>query len=49
MQFNAVVQTERGGGRTLALARFTCLATVPEAYAVPGGGYVGLLIMHRVL
>jgi ribosomal protein S18 acetylase RimI-like enzyme len=49
MQFNAVVETNE---RAVALWRslgFTVLATVPEAFAHPSRGYVGLLIMHRPL
>ena len=49
MQFNAVVQTNEAAVALWRSLGFTVLATVPEAYAVPGGGYVGLLIMHRAL
>jgi ribosomal protein S18 acetylase RimI-like enzyme len=49
MQFNAVVETNV---RAVALWRslgFDVLATVPEAFAHPSEGLVGLHIMHRWL
>ena len=49
MQFNAVVETNT---RAVALWRslgFTVVGTVPEAFALPGGGYTGLHVMHRPL
>jgi L-amino acid N-acyltransferase YncA len=49
IQFNAVVETNE---RAVALWRalgFEVLATVPEAFAHPTRGYVGLHIMHRFL
>jgi L-amino acid N-acyltransferase YncA len=49
VQFNAVVETNE---RALALWRalgFEVLATVPEAFAHPREGYVGLHLMHRFL
>lgn len=49
MQFNAVVETNT---RAVALWRslgFEILTTVPEAFAHPGKGYVGLHVMYRKL
>ncbi len=49
VQFNAVVETNE---RAVALWRalgFEILATVPEAFAHPRLGYVGLHIMYRFL
>ncbi len=49
MQFNAVVETNT---RAVALWRslgFEVLATVPDGFLHPAGGYVGLHIMHRRL
>jgi L-amino acid N-acyltransferase YncA len=49
MQFNAVVETNT---RAVALWKslgFEVLATVPEAFRHPTEGYVGLLIMYRLL
>ncbi|MGA9857874.1 MAG: GNAT family N-acetyltransferase [Solirubrobacteraceae bacterium] len=49
IQFNAVVETNE---RAVALWRslgFTVLTTVPEAFAHPTRGYVGLHVMHRFL
>jgi GNAT superfamily N-acetyltransferase len=49
MQFNAVVETNT---RAVALWRslgFEVLATLPEGFAHPAGGYVGLHIMYRPL
>jgi L-amino acid N-acyltransferase YncA len=49
MQFNAVVETNTHAVALWRSLGFTVLATVPEAFAHPDGGYVGLLIMHRPL
>jgi L-amino acid N-acyltransferase YncA len=49
MQFNAVVETNT---RAVALWQsfgFEILATVPEAFAHPKHGYVGLHVMYRKL
>lgn len=49
MQFNAVVETNE---RAVALWKslgFSVIGTVPEAFAHPALGYVGLHIMHRPL
>ncbi|WP_159939963.1 MULTISPECIES: GNAT family N-acetyltransferase [unclassified Nocardiopsis] len=49
MQFNAVVETNT---RAVALWRslgFTVIGTLPEGFAHPEHGYVGLHIMHRRL
>lgn len=49
MQFNAVVETNT---RAVALWRslgFTVIGTLPEGFAHPEHGYVGLHIMHRAL
>lgn len=47
VQFNAVVETNE---RAVALWRslgFSVIGTVPEAFAHPTRGYVGLHVMHR--
>ncbi len=49
MQFNAVVETNEGAVALWRSLGFSVLATVPEAFAHPSRGYVGLLIMHRPL
>jgi L-amino acid N-acyltransferase YncA len=49
MQFNAVVETNRGAVALWRSLGFEVLATVPEAFDHPRHGYVGLLIMHRFL
>lgn len=49
MQFNAVVETNV---RAVALWEglgFTVVGTVPDAFALPTGGYTGLHVMHRYL
>ncbi len=49
VQFNAVVETN---GPAVALWRslgFTVIGTVPEAFRLPDGRYVGLHVMHRSL
>jgi GNAT superfamily N-acetyltransferase len=49
IQFNAVVETNEGAVALWRSLGFDVLATVPEAFAHPRHGYVGLLIMHRFL
>jgi L-amino acid N-acyltransferase YncA len=49
IQFNAVVETNRGAVALWRSLGFEVLATVPEAFEHPRHGYVGLLIMHRFL
>jgi L-amino acid N-acyltransferase YncA len=49
MQFNAVVETNTHAVALWRSLGFDVLATVPEAFAHPTHGYVGLLIMHRPL
>jgi L-amino acid N-acyltransferase YncA len=49
VQFNAVVETNE---RAVALWRslgFEIIGTVPEAFRLPDGRYVGLHVMHRAL
>ncbi len=49
IQFNAVVESNT---RAVALWRslgFEIIGTVPEAFAHPSLGYVGLHVMHRPL
>jgi ribosomal protein S18 acetylase RimI-like enzyme len=49
IQFNAVVETNDAAVRLWRSLGFTILATVPEAFAHPRHGLVGLHIMHRRL
>lgn len=49
MQFNAVVETNTGAVGLWCSLGFEVLATVPEAFAHPVHGFVGLHIMHRSL
>ena len=49
IQFNAVVETNRGAVALWQSLGFEVLASVPEAFDHPQHGYVGLLIMHRFL
>ena len=49
MQFNAVVETNRSAVRLWESLGFRVIATVPEAFAHPVHGLVGLHIMHRPL
>jgi GNAT superfamily N-acetyltransferase len=49
VQFNAVVETNRGAVALWQSLGFEVLASVPEAFDHPQHGYVGLLIMHRFL
>ena len=47
IQFNAVVETNRGAVALWRSLGFDVIGTVPEAFHHPKHGYVGLLIMHR--
>lgn len=49
MQFNAVVETNTRAVALWQKLGFVILATVPEAFAHPTEGLVGLHIMHRNL
>ncbi len=49
MQFNAVVETNTRAVALWQSLGFQILATVPEAFAHPTDGLVGLHIMHRPL
>jgi ribosomal protein S18 acetylase RimI-like enzyme len=49
MQFNAVVATNTGAIALWRSLGFEVLATVPEGFRHPDGGYVGLHIMYRKL
>lgn len=49
MQFNAVVQTNRGAVRLWESLGFRIQATIPQAFAHPTEGLVGLHIMWRSL
>ena len=49
MQFNAVVETNRGAVALWESLGFRVLTTVPEAFRHPTTGYVGLHVMHRTL
>jgi ribosomal protein S18 acetylase RimI-like enzyme len=49
MQFNAVVETNRGAVALWESLGFRVLATVPDAFLHPTAGYVGLHVMHRPL
>jgi ribosomal protein S18 acetylase RimI-like enzyme len=49
MQFNAVVETNRGAVALWESLGFRVLTTVPEAFLHPTAGYVGLHVMHRTL
>jgi GNAT superfamily N-acetyltransferase len=49
MQFNAVVETNAPAITLWQSLGFEILATVPEAFAHPSQGLVGLHIMHRTL
>ena len=46
MQFNAVVETNKGGIRLYESLGFTVIGTVPRAHQLPTGERVGLSIMH---
>jgi L-amino acid N-acyltransferase YncA len=47
IQFNAVVETNRGAVALWRGLGFEVVGTVPEAFDHPAHGYVALLIMHR--
>jgi PPOX class probable F420-dependent enzyme len=49
MQFNAVVETNTAAVALWRSLGFEVLATVPQAFNHPTGGYVGLHIMYRPL
>ncbi|MBM0227473.1 MULTISPECIES: GNAT family N-acetyltransferase [Micromonospora] len=49
MQFNAVVEVNEAAVRLYRQLGFTVIGTVPEAFAHPTLGRVGLHIMHRPL
>ena len=49
MQFNAVVETNRGAVHLWQSLGFQVLATVPGAFRHPQHGYVGLHVMFREL
>ena len=49
IQFNAVVETNQAAVALWRSLGFEVLTSVPEAFAHPRHGYVGLLIMHRFL
>ncbi len=49
VQFNAVVETNRGAVGLWRSLGFTIVGTVPEAFHHPHHGYVGLHVMHRFL
>jgi L-amino acid N-acyltransferase YncA len=49
MQFNAVVETNTAAVGLWRSLGFEILATVPEAFRHPRGGFVGLHIMYRPL
>jgi GNAT superfamily N-acetyltransferase len=49
MQFNAVVETNTRTVQLWQALGFRIIGTVPEAFAHPGHGHVGLHIMHRFL
>ncbi|OLT28020.1 GNAT family N-acetyltransferase [Nocardiopsis sp. CNR-923] len=49
MQFNAVVATNTRAVRLYTSLGFDILGTLPEGFAHPKHGYVGLHIMHRLL
>ncbi|WP_319462027.1 GNAT family N-acetyltransferase [Micromonospora sp. RTP1Z1] len=49
MQFNAVVEANEAAVRLYRQLGFTVIGTVPEAFAHPTLGRVGLHVMHRPL
>jgi ribosomal protein S18 acetylase RimI-like enzyme len=49
MVFNAVVETNTGAVALWRSLGFEVLATIPEGFAHPTAGYVGLHVMHRRL
>ncbi len=46
IQFNAVVETNTGAVRLWQALGFEVVGTVPEAFRLPSGEYVGLHVMH---
>ncbi|WP_242653027.1 GNAT family N-acetyltransferase [Intrasporangium flavum] len=46
MQFNAVVETNRGAVRLYESLGFTVIGTVPRAHRMPDGTLVGAHVMH---
>jgi len=46
MQFNAVVETNRGAVRLYESLGFTIVGTVPRAHEMPDGARVGAHVMH---
>ena len=49
IQFNAVVETNGAAVHLWRSLGFAVIGTVPEAFAHPAHGYVGLHVMHRPL
>ena len=49
IQFNAVVETNTAAVRLWKSLGFTVLGTVPEAFRLPSGEYVGLHVMYLSL
>jgi GNAT superfamily N-acetyltransferase len=49
MQFNAVAETNEAAVRLYRSLGFAIVGTVPEAFAHPSRGLVGLHVMHRRL
>ena len=49
MQFNAVVESNHGAVRLWQALGFQIIGTVPEAFAHPALGRVGLHVMHQYL
>lgn len=49
IQFNAVVETNTAAVRLWRSLGFTVVGTVPEAFASPAHGLVGLHVMHLAL
>jgi ribosomal protein S18 acetylase RimI-like enzyme len=49
VQFNAVVETNERAVKLWRSLGFEVIGTVPEAFAHPEHGYVGLHVMHRFL
>jgi GNAT superfamily N-acetyltransferase len=49
IQFNAVVETNEPAVRLWRSLGFDVIGTVPEAFRLPDGRYVGLHVMHLAL
>lgn len=49
MQFNAVVETNTAAVELYRRLGFSVIGTVPESFAHPARGRVGLHVMHRRL